>query len=147
MLIPTVFIKANYRQSLLAAGESDTENTPCELNAVILVEQEWSRLRSSVAFLQVHHSASLSTPPCLAAFPAPLSAGDPQELSGDTGMPPRQQPFPFSSLRQGPLGTTGDVTSSDTSAALHWGSSRMCRCPTTPLTSLENTDKVYIPIW
>lgn len=171
MLIPTVFIKANYRQSLLAAGESDTENTPCELNAVILVEQEWSRLRSSVAFLQVHHSAlatalplgqkaglspllslqdsqaSLSTPPCLAAFPAPLSAGDPQELAGDTGMPPRQQPFPFSSLRQGPLGTTGDVTSSDTSAALHWGSSRMCRCPTTPLTSLENTDKVYIPIW
>lgn len=57
MFILIVFIKANYRQLLLAAGESDTENNPCELCFISPVEYEWSGPRSSAVILQVHHSA------------------------------------------------------------------------------------------
>lgn len=142
MLIPTVFIKANYRELLLAAGESDTENTPCELSAVILVEQEWSGLRSSVAFLQAHHSApatalllgktaglspllslqvsqaSLATFPPLTAFPVQPRAGDPQELARDMGTFPRHS-LSLSALSSR-VHSAQQVMSHPQTAALHY---------------------------
>lgn len=57
MLISIVFIKSNYRQLLLAAGESEREHTPCELCVISPVGYRWSELRSSTVILQVHHSA------------------------------------------------------------------------------------------
>lgn len=45
-------------QLLLAAGESVTEHTPCQLCVISSVGYEWSELRSSIVILQVHLSAS-----------------------------------------------------------------------------------------